>query len=125
MIRILKEKPWIWRIPFLFLLMAGTVWAIRRNGKETSRAVQTEAMQWYRQEGSVFGTLYHVTYEAETNLQPALVAALDSVQNMESVCISTLSLIRRNVLCSLNMDRLPSTLSRAATRAGWRSVSAS
>ena len=116
MIRILKEKPWIWRIPFLFLLMAGTVWAIRRHGKETSRAVQTEAMQWYRQEGSVFGTLYHVTYEAETDLQPALVAALDSVDGSLSMFNEHSTLRRINDNVDMQTDSMFCTLFRLATQ---------
>lgn len=69
---ILKQRPWLWRIPFLMLLIAGSVWAIHRKQA-------TPREEWRTAEGNVFGTVYHATYLSDKDLHADFLAALDSV----------------------------------------------
>ena len=113
--RILKEKPWVWRIPFLMVLMVGTVWAIRRHGGEQQGAAATSLL-WHRNEGTVFGTFYHATYEAGKDLQPLIEAALDSVDNSLSMFNERSTLRRINDNIDLQADSMLSRLFRLATQ---------
>ncbi|MBQ0049767.1 MAG: FAD:protein FMN transferase [Bacteroidales bacterium] len=89
---ILKEKPWLWRIPFLVLLVVGSVWAIKKNRTQAEKGV------WQSAEGTVFGTVYHATYQSDKDLHSELLAALDSVDASLSMFNpqSTVSLINSN-----------------------------
>lgn len=64
------RKKTIWQALFLILLIAGTVYAIR-SGK--ARA------PYQRNEGYVFGTLYHITYQHNSDLQNEIEAELQKV----------------------------------------------
>ena len=71
---ILKEKPWTWRIPFLILLIIGTIYAIRRDHTQP----ETNS-NWKRDQGAVFGTFYHAIYESDTDLKAEMEEALNKV----------------------------------------------
>lgn len=94
MIDKLKEKPWMWRLPFLVLLILFSVFAIRRHQGVTPI---TKA-QWQHSEGAVFGTFYHLTYEHPTILQTDIDQALEMVNNTLSMFNpkSTLSKVNSN-----------------------------
>ncbi len=91
---ILKEKPWIWRVPFLMLLIGLSIFAIRRH---QSAGIESNA-KWQKNEGAVFGTIYHATYQSNKDLQKELEAVLDSVNNSLSMFNkqSTLSKVNAN-----------------------------
>lgn len=90
---ILKEKPWIWRIPFLILLIIGTIYAIRRTHPQP----QADS-RWKMNAGAVFGTFYHATYESDKDLQKEMEEALAKVDASLSMFNprSTISLINQN-----------------------------
>lgn len=94
MLKTLKDKPWMWRIPFLALLIAGSVWAIHRKNQTATK----EASAWQQNEGAVFGTFYHATYNSDSDLQKELELALQHVDNSLSMFNpkSTLSLVNNN-----------------------------
>ena len=48
----MNKKKWIWQLPFLLLLIVGTVLIIR----------QQRAMPYQMNSGMVFGTVYNITY---------------------------------------------------------------
>lgn len=60
---------------FLLLLVAGTVWILRYRGTATLRTAQ----------GSIFGTTYHVKYEAAQNLDTLILSELRRVDASLSV----------------------------------------
>ena len=59
-----------WHLPFLLFLIIGSVIIISEN-QPTYRT----------QQGKIFGTLYTITYEHNTDLQPQIVAAMNAVDN--------------------------------------------
>ena len=59
-----------WHLPFLLFLIIGSIIIISEN-KPTFRT----------QQGKIFGTLYTITYEHNTDLQPQILAALQAVDN--------------------------------------------
>ena len=63
-----KKKLW-WQLPLLVLLVAGTVFTVR----------QQHVMPYQKNTGFVFGTVYNVTYQADSNLQTEIEAALKQV----------------------------------------------
>ena len=92
MIDELKQRPWLWRLPFLMVLIALSTFAIQRHKDGMDNAT------WQKSEGAVFGTFYHTTYQSNKNLQKEMDAALDSVNNSLSMfnSESTLSHLNRN-----------------------------
>lgn len=72
-------------ILFLAFLIAGTVWIVAFRGTNTLRQA----------EGTIFGTLYHIKYEAPTDLNADILKTLKDVDTSMSVFNpeSTLSLI--------------------------------
>ena len=84
-----KRKKLRWQLPFLLLLVIGTIYAIRSPHSN---------IPFQREEGAVFGTFYHVTYQCDSSLQKEIEAELRKVDvslspfNKESV----ISRINRN-----------------------------
>ncbi len=84
-----KRKRLRWQLPFLILLVIGTIYAIRGSRRDTP---------FQREKGFAFGTLYHVTYQCDSSLQKEIEAELRKVDaslspfNEESV----ISRINRN-----------------------------
>ncbi len=64
-----KRTQLIWQVPFLLLLIIGTILIIR----------QQHNMPYQKNQGEIFGTLYHVTYQCDKDLHKEIVEALDSV----------------------------------------------
>lgn len=69
-----KKKLW-WQIPFLLVLIVGTVLIVRGQAKTP----------YQRNEGFVFGTVYHVTYQYEGDLQPEIEKELKQVDQVFSM----------------------------------------
>ena len=67
----MNKKKLIWQLPFLILLIVGTVLIIR----------QQRAMPYQMNSGMVFGTVYNITYECDSDLHQAIKAELQKVDN--------------------------------------------
>lgn len=77
------KRKW-WHIPFILLLCVGTIYVARTNssGNEDNRKGVGEAWlqkMMQRSEGSIFGTIYHITYEYETDLIDSILKVLNEV----------------------------------------------
>ena len=75
------ERKW-WHLPLLLILIGGTIYvALDYNGKlnkeESAQRWTQTSMQ--RNEGMVFGTIYHITYECEKDLQAGIDKTLQDV----------------------------------------------
>ena len=83
-----RNKRLLWQIPFLVLLIVGTVLIIR----------QQHAMPYQKCAGTVFGTTYHITYQYDDDLQPEIEAKMQEVDNSLSMFNkeSTISLVNNN-----------------------------
>ena len=89
-----RNKRLLWQIPFLVLLIVGTVLIIR----------QQHAMPYQKCAGTVFGTTYHITYQYDDDLQPEIEAKMQEVDNSLSMFNkeSTISLVNNNQPVELN-----------------------
>lgn len=83
-----RKKRLIWQLPFLTLLIVGTVLIIR----------QQQSVPYQHCEGTVFGTVYSITYEYDSDLQPEIVERLNEVDDALSMFNpqSIISLINTN-----------------------------
>lgn len=67
------KKKLYWQIPFLLLLIAGTWFiALQQRG-------ESEPVAYQHDEGFVFGTVYSITYQSNTNLKEEMESALKEV----------------------------------------------
>lgn len=84
----MKKKKLIWQIPFLLILSIGSIFVIR----------QQRNTPFQKDEGMVFGTIYHITYQSDTNYQKEIEAELQKVDNSLSPFNKTsiISRINRN-----------------------------
>ncbi|MBQ4295738.1 MAG: FAD:protein FMN transferase [Prevotella sp.] len=64
-----KRKSLIWQVPFLLMLIVGTVLIIW----------QQRNMPYRKCEGPIFGTYYHVTYQSDKDMQDEITDALNRV----------------------------------------------
>ncbi len=71
--KFMKKKSLYWQIPFLLLLIAGT-WFIAHQQRAAS-----ELAGYQHDEGFVFGTVYSITYQSDTNLKDEVESALAEV----------------------------------------------
>ena len=83
-----RKKRLIWQIPFLMFLIVGTILIIR----------QQHNTPYQKCSGSIFGTVYHITYQYEDDLQADLVAKMQEVDSALSMFNekSIISRINRN-----------------------------
>lgn len=65
----MNKKSLIWQLPFLVLLIVGTVFVIR----------QQHDMPYQNDKGFIFGTVYNITYQHDKNLQNEIVKVLNQV----------------------------------------------
>ena len=75
------ERKW-WHLPLLLILIGGTIYVAldyngRLNKEQTGNRWMQASMQ--RNEGMVFGTIYHITYEWENDLQTGIDKTLKDV----------------------------------------------
>ena len=54
-----KRNSWIWKLPFLVLLIVGTIFIINKQA----------TTPYIKNSGMVFGTFYNITYQSNTDLQ--------------------------------------------------------
>ena len=78
-----RNKRLLWQIPFLVFLIVGTIIIIR----------QQHNMPYQKCAGSIFGTVYHITYQYDDDLQADLVAKMQEVD-------SALSMFNENSIIS-------------------------
>ena len=92
------EKNKILKTAFLVALIVGTVLIIRENSSKT----------YQRDEGKIFGTFYHITYQSGENLHDEILAELQRVDRSLSMFndSSTISRINRNEAVDLSVDSL-------------------
>ena len=74
-----RIKWWGW--PLLILLIAGTIYIIRTRdaGHSKAQGKVWQAKETQRNEGTVFGTFYHITYESENDLKTDIDVTLQAV----------------------------------------------
>jgi thiamine biosynthesis lipoprotein len=65
----MKNKKLLWQVPFLVLLVVGTILIIRKQ----------RVIPYQRSADLVFGTTYHVTYQCDSDLTQSIKAALSEV----------------------------------------------
>lgn len=65
----MTNKNLKWQLPFLIILIVGTVLILRKQAP------------YQTNEGMVFGTIYKITYQSKENLKPEIEAALQKVDN--------------------------------------------
>lgn len=85
----MNKKKIIWQIPFLLILVIGTV-IILKQGQEN--------INYQHDEGFIFGTVYHITYHSDTNLKKEIEAELKKVDESLSPFNKTsiISKVNRN-----------------------------
>lgn len=83
-----KQKRLLWQVPFLCLLIVGTILIVR----------QQRSMPYQHNEGMIFGTVYSVTYQYDRDLQKQIEAELKKVDQSLSMFNqqSIISLVNRN-----------------------------
>ena len=64
-----QKKRLFWQIPFLLLLIIGTVWVIRNQ----------RDIPYQTDEGFIFGTTYKITYQHSDNLRKEIETQLKKV----------------------------------------------
>ena len=85
----MNKKRLIWQIPFLLFLIISTV-VIQRQEQDNTKYQQDE--------GFIFGTVYHITYQSDTNLKKEIEAELKKVDQSLSPFNKTsiISKVNRN-----------------------------
>ena len=81
-----QKKKLMWQVPFLLLLVVGTVLIIRQQ--------QSEPYQHCK--GFIFGTVYNVTYQSKTNLQAEIEQELKKVDQEFSMFNDSSTVARIN-----------------------------
>lgn len=84
----MNKKKLLWQLPFLVILVVGTIFIIR----------QQHVTPYQHDEGFIFGTIYHITYQSDENYQKEIEAELQKVDNSLSPFnkSSIISRINRN-----------------------------
>ena len=70
-----RKKKLIWQLPFLTLLIVGTILIIR----------QQQSTPYQKDSGTIFGTTYHITYQYDEDLQEEIVNKLQEVDDALSM----------------------------------------
>ncbi len=83
-----QNKRLLWQLPFLVLLIVGTIFIIRGQRN----------MPYKKCSGTIFGTIYNITYQYDQDLQQELVAKMQEVDSALSMFNenSIISRINRN-----------------------------
>ena len=62
----MRNKKLIWQLPFLVLLIVGTIVIIR----------QQDSVPYQNNKGMVFGTTYNITYQCDSDLHASIKSEL-------------------------------------------------
>lgn len=89
-----RKQRLIWQLPFLIFLIIGSTLIIRKQ----------QSTPYQHDEGFVFGTVYHITYQCDSSLNKGILAELDKVDEALSTFNkqSIISRINRNEPVSTN-----------------------
>ncbi|MBQ7471344.1 MAG: FAD:protein FMN transferase, partial [Prevotella sp.] len=84
----MNYKRLFWQVPFLLILIIGTVLIIR----------QQQDLPYQHNRGTIFGTTYSITYQSDRDLHAEILAELQHVDASLSMFnpSSTISRINRN-----------------------------
>lgn len=84
----MNKKKLLWQLPFLVILIVGSILIIR----------QQHITPYQHDEGLIFGTIYHITYQSDENYQKEIEAELNKVDGSLSPFnkSSIISRINRN-----------------------------
>ena len=90
----MKKKKLIWQIPFLLILIFGSIYVIR----------QQHDTPYQKNEGFIFGTVYHITYQSDVDYQKEIEAELMKVDKSLSPFNKTsiISSVNRNEKVKVN-----------------------
>lgn len=102
----MKNKKLIWQIPFLLILIIGSIFVIR----------QQRNTPFQKDEGMVFGTIYHITYQSDTNYQKEIEAELQQVDNSLSPFNKTSIISRVNRNEKVKVDEMFSEVFQLAEK---------
>ena len=95
-----KRNHLWWQLPFLLLLIIGSIFIIRQNYAATDNGNGQEitTLQYQHDEGFIFGTVYSVTYQYKQDLKKEIEAELMKVDDALSTFNkhSIISKINRN-----------------------------
>lgn len=89
----MNKKKLLWQLPFLALLVVGTIFIVAHQ----------RSMPYQHNEGLIFGTVYHITYQSDRDLQKEIEAELQKVDNS----LSTFN--RQSVISLINSGRKTET----------------
>ena len=83
-----NRKKLLWQLPFLVFLLVGTIIIIH----------QQQSTPYQHDEGEVFGTFYHITYQSDSSMHSSIQAELKKVDDALSMfnAGSVISKINRN-----------------------------
>ena len=102
----MKNKKLIWQIPFLLILIIGSIFVIR----------QQRNTPFQKDEGMVFGTIYHITYQSDINYQKEIEAELQKVDNSLSPFNNTSIISRVNRNEKVKVDEMFSEVFQLAEK---------
>ena len=102
----MKKKKLIWQIPFLLILIIGSIFVIR----------QQRNTPFQKDEGMVFGTIYHITYQSDINYQKEIEAELQKVDNSLSPFNNTSIISRVNRNEKVKVDEMFSEVFQLAEK---------
>ena len=90
----MNKKKLYWQLPFLLILIIGSIYII----------AQQRSAPYQKDEGFIFGTVYHITYQNDNNLKQNIEAELERVNKTFSTFDSTsiISLINQNKPVKIN-----------------------
>ena len=90
----MNKKKLYWQLPFLLILIIGIIYII----------AQQRSAPYQKDEGFIFGTVYHITYQNDNNLKQNIEAELEKVNKTFSTFDSTsiISLINQNKPVKIN-----------------------
>lgn len=94
----MKKKKLLWQLPFLAFLIIGTVVIVGRQ----------KSVPYQHDEGRIFGTTYHITYQSDDNLKKEIEETLKAVDQEFSMFNpqSTVALINEGKRSTLSDDFL-------------------
>lgn len=102
----MKKKKLIWQISFLLILIIGSIFVIR----------QQRNTPFQKDEGMVFGTIYHITYQSDTNYQKEIEAELQKVDHSLSPFNKTSIISRVNRNEKVKVDEMFSEVFQLAEK---------
>lgn len=90
----MNKKKLYWQIPFLLILILGSIYII----------IQQRSAPYHQDEGFIFGTVYHITYQNDKDIQNEIETELNKVNKTFSTFDSTsvISLINQNKPVKVN-----------------------